>query len=780
MNHKQSIFALLAGATLGVSSAQDAAPGGGLEEITVTAQRREQRLQDVPIAISAYTAEQLQARQIVDTYDIVRNIPNLTGNANVGVGTSTSLYVRGLGNAESIATFDLPVGTYVDDVYISRQNHNNFSMFDVQRIEVLRGPQGTLFGRNTTGGAINVVMKKPSRDRKAFVEAGVGRFGLWQVRGSVDLPVSERFLTKFSVYKVKDDGYATQASTGIKFNDRDSTGVRVDLRFLPSDALTIDLIADYVKDRNTNFLNVLDANGNRVVNNRIVQGGLVGFFVGPKAALKPGNEAKTKDVTLNINWDVSSNISFASITGWRKTDHDFLVDSGGDAPRNSTTRGYTPLANLGDHKQLSQEFKFNGKSLGDQLNWVAGLYYMQERNVTDFGSANGNTAAAGGPLLAADRTMKNSLDAYAGYGQADYKLDQHWTLTAGIRYTSEKKDFSIDRNPGAGGAALSTAAIAATGTPLELTAKLWTPRFAISYALNDDVMLFASRTRGFKSGGWPARAVLNTAFAPFKPEKIWSNEIGVRADLFNKTLRMNATYFRSITDDVQIPARIDFNGLQISTTTNPAALANHGLEIDADWVPTENFSFNAGLGWQRAQYEKISTAVQNQAAACRANPVGLFNGAPACNANFVDFFGNIARPVRAPDYNISLSATYHMHVGSVVISPTFGYNYSAEYAIGTTGTPENVDAPARVPFLGLQGAAQTTAVNNAAAAALTWSKPQAYINAGITLEFKNLPGLTISADCRNCADKAYPMSSLGIFQFLDRPGSWGVRARYKF
>lgn len=149
-------LAAAAALSAGAALAQDqGASSGGLEEVTVTAQRREQSLQEVPIAITAFSAEMLAARNIVDTYDLVRNIPNLTRNANVGVGTSSSLYIRGIGNAESIATFDVPVGTYVDDVYISRQNHNNFSMFDVERIEVLRGPRGTLFGRNTTGGAIN-------------------------------------------------------------------------------------------------------------------------------------------------------------------------------------------------------------------------------------------------------------------------------------------------------------------------------------------------------------------------------------------------------------------------------------------------------------------------------------------------------------------------------------------------------------------------------------------------------------------------------------------------
>jgi iron complex outermembrane receptor protein len=735
--------------------AQDEAPSAGLEEITVTAQRRAQSLQDVPIAITAFSGEMLATRNIVDTYDLVRNIPNLTGNNNVGVGTSTSLYIRGIGNGESIATFDVPVGTYVDDVYISRQNHNNFSMFDVERIEALRGPQGTLFGRNTTGGALVVVMKKPSDEFKGFFEAGAGRFGMWQARGSVDVPVSERFLTKFSAYKVKDDGYATQRSTGIKFNDRDASGVRADLRFLPTESLTADLIVEYIEDRNTNFLNVRDANDNRIVNNNLIQGALVGTFTGAKAALPIGNEARTEAVTLNITWDISEALTLTSITGYRNTDHDFLVDSGGELPRPTTTRGFTPLANMGDHEQTSQELRFNGESLGGKLNWVAGLYWLTEDNVTDFANAN-NVAPPAAPMFSvgADRTMVNGLDTYAAYVQGDLDFAERWTATLGLRFTDEKKDFAIDRNPGAGGAALSTAAIAAAGIPLELDEQVWTPRLALNYKLTDDVSFFVSTTRGFKSGGWPARAVANVAFVPFAPEKIWSNELGLRAEFFDSTLRLNATLFSAKTEDIQIPARIDFNGLQISTTSNPADLENRGLEIDAEWAPNEAFSLVVGLGWQNAEYVNIAPNVLAQAAACRASPTALFNGAPACNANFVDQFGAIATPVRSPDYTGSITATYRFNVGSVKISPMIGVNFSDAYAIGTTGSPLSTNG--------------------------TWAGKQQYLAAQIAMDFEAVEGLQFVVDCRNCADKAYPMSALGPFQFLDRPGNWSARLRYKF
>ncbi len=742
------LIAALAVTAAGQAAAQDA---GGLDEVTVTAQRREQSLQDVPLAITAFSAELLATRNIVDTYDLVRNIPNLTGNANVGVGTSSSLYIRGIGNAESIATFDVPVGTYVDDVYISRQNHNNFSMFDVERIEVLRGPQGTLFGRNTTGGAINIVMKKPGNEVKGFVEGGVGRFGLWQVRGSVDLPWSDKFLTKFSAYKVKDDGYARQISTGNMLNDRDASGARIDMRYLFSDSLTADLVVEWVDDQNTNFLNVLDANDNRIINNRLIEGGLIGTFRGEKAGLPLGNQAQTDAVTLNVKWDINDSLSLTSISGYRMTEHDFLVDSGGELPRLSNTRGFTPLVNMGDHEQKSQELRLNGDN--GNLNWVAGLYVLTENNVTDFANGTLNTTT-GNITVAADRTMVNGLDTTAAYFQGDIKFADRWTATLGLRYTEETKDFYINRNPGAAGAALSSAAIQAAGIPLKLEEQVWTPRVALNFALNEDVSFFVSSTNGFKSGGWPARATANNAFIPFKPEKIWSHEVGLRGQFFDNTLRMNVTGFYSVTDDIQIPARIDVNGVQISTTTNPADLKNRGVEVDAEWAPNEKFSMTVGLGNQKAEYENIAAVVLAQAAVCRANPLGQFNGAPACNANFVDQFGNIATPVRAPDLTASLSATYRLQLGTVKLSPTIGVNYSDEYAIGTTGSPQSTNG--------------------------TWTKAQTYLNAQVSVEWDAVPNLQLTVDCRNCADKAYAMSALGPFQFLDRPGSWGARVRYRF
>ena len=186
----------------------------GVEEIVVTAQRRTESLQDVPIAVSAFSADQLRNQGVSNTLELGRFVPNLISMNNTGIGTANAFYLRGLGNTETIPTFDPPVGTYVDDIYLSRQNANNINLFDVERVEVLRGPQGTLFGRNTTGGAVNVILREPGKQLGGFAEVGYGRFDKKLARASLDIPLAESLAIKLSGYWQDDDGYVKNVTTG--------------------------------------------------------------------------------------------------------------------------------------------------------------------------------------------------------------------------------------------------------------------------------------------------------------------------------------------------------------------------------------------------------------------------------------------------------------------------------------------------------------------------------------------------------------------------------------
>ena len=204
-----------------------AALAQGIEEVVVTATRRAENIQSIPVAVSAFTDDDLANLGVTETLDISKVVPNFLAHNNTGLGTANTYSLRGLNNTESIATFDPPVGTYVDDFFVQRQNANNYALFDIDRVEVLRGPQGTLFGRNTTGGAVRVILKEPAEKFGGFIEAGGGRFDRITARGSVDVPATDNFRLKISGYYIDDDGFVEGVNNGEKdLNHENNFGVR--------------------------------------------------------------------------------------------------------------------------------------------------------------------------------------------------------------------------------------------------------------------------------------------------------------------------------------------------------------------------------------------------------------------------------------------------------------------------------------------------------------------------------------------------------------------------
>ena len=579
----------------------------GLGDIVVTAQRRSERLQDVPIAVSAFTAQDLETRQVSNTLDLVSYVPNLIGHNNTSIGTANTYALRGLANTESIATFDPPVGTYVDDIYVSRQGANNFSFFDVERIEVLRGPQGTLFGRNTTGGAINVILRKPSDHVTGYAEAGYGRYNRARFRGSVDLPISSRLLTKFSGYYISADGYVNDRVTGEKLNGEESYGLRGAVRALVSDDLTWDVSADYVDSSVANFPNFYDPkNDERISFTPLRKDTPIGAnLVSSRLAdNKLGNTAKSYSVSSNLAINVGDNTTINVITGYRHLFQEFLLDSfAGTSSASlvldgvnyvSSSLGFaTPLPNDSWHKQFSQEVKVNGKALGGFLDYVAGFYYINETNETDFANITLPLTGPSKATVSGDRTVFNDTEAYAGYAQGDFHLTSKLTFTAGLRYTDEHKTIRYQPNasPLPRSSAINqpfdTGDVVAAGIPVVLNAREFTPRFALKYDIIPDVNVYASATRGFKSGGWNARAYYAAAATAFTQETIWSYEGGLRSEFFDHRLRANLTGFYFTDYDQQLPGGgLDpVTGTVTYLTRNVADLRNYGFEAELSANP---------------------------------------------------------------------------------------------------------------------------------------------------------------------------------------------------
>ncbi len=815
-------------------------PSRGVQDIVVTAQRRAERSQDVPIAISAFSSEQLRAQGVSSTLELGQVVPNLISQNNTGLGSANAYYLRGLGNTETIATFDPPVGTYIDDVYISRQNANNFNLFDVERIEVLRGPQGTLFGRNTTGGAINVILAQPGDAIHGYAELGYGRFDRKLARGSIDLPLAPGFAIKVSGYWQDDDGYVQNTTTGERLNDQDSWGARLGIKGDLAPGVRYFASYTHINDESENLLNFLcDPNNPANCDGRFAATSLrekpasppfVGFtriggaspatLSGRKANYGLGNFVKTDLVTSRFEYDFADQ-TLAFITGYLSQTQNYALDfydgrTGGptlaapNPPPWANPRGTFSIVQDGTNSQFSQEVKLNGQLGGGLIDYVAGVYYLKEDNRTDFADVFAASPTAN--LLLGDRTLKNSTEAVAGYAQGDLNLGA-LKLTAGVRYTDETKRLRfLDQRPEcqvanpaitclfnrnfivpANGSTIPTAAI----IPLSQQVKVWTPRFAVNLKPTQDVLLYASATRGFKSGGWNARGYTPQTVLPFAPEKVWSYEAGIKSELLDRRVRANVTVYQLDVSDLQTPSGIvnPANGSISFVTRNFADYRNRGVEGELTIVPVAglNLFVNASyaddkyiLKSNQPTYDQygILSVVAQQAACRQALAAGKIPGGanvPAtqpsianCAAGIVDAQGNIATPVRTPKWIVALGGSYKAPLGGGFhLTPSVSANYRTKQQVATANFSVYTGA--------ITGANGTFPFNpNAGDLVIgSFSRGGWLVNSGVTLSFPD-DRFQLSATCTNCFDEALIQSALVNTTYYNQPATWQVRLRAAF
>jgi iron complex outermembrane receptor protein len=820
--------------------------GSQIADIVVTAQRREESVQDVPIAISAFSGDQLRSQGVSNTLQLGQYVPNLVAQNNTGIGSANAYFLRGLGNSESIATFDPPVGTYVDDIYLSRQNANNLSFFDIERVEVLRGPQGTLFGRNTTGGAINVILRQPGEEFGGFAEVAYGRFDQKLVRASVDVPLSPSFFAKVSGYWQDDDGYVKNVTTGERLNDDDGWGARLALRGELSDRVSWNGAYAHLVSNSENILNFecnpanpSDCKGRFATTGlregqRLTPSPYPVPISGRKANYGQGQRSATDLITSNFQFGVAENATVNLITGFVSISQQFALDffDGRSSPSlaNLTPPNFTPpvrglpmggfdILNDGQHEQFTQEVKLNAELFDGRVDLVTGLYYLHEDNRTDFADVLGLSPTAA--LLLGDRTLKNKTTAYAAYAQVDFKIIESVTLTAGVRYTDERKTFSIrDNRPvrgtsptgaalcGINPAAAPTALclddvnlVAPTGVaiPQRQQAKLWTPRFAINFRPTDDLLIFASATRGFKSGGWNARESSPVRLLPFGPEKVWSYEAGFKSDLFDRRVRFNLTAFYLDVSDLQtISGFTNPDGTLAFINRNFADYRNKGVEAELTVVPVQNLNLYANLGYQDDNYrirrggpafdlygvQSVDAQQQECQAALQAGKVpgpGAPNipaGSPrisACASGIVTATGAIATPVRTPRWSLAMGGSYEAALGESGLSlvPSVNASWRSRQEVQTS----NITLY-RGPTTGVNG---TFPANLIDGEFITGSRSDAawLVNAGLSLMGPD-QRWQLAVECTNCLNESFVQSSLGNYSYLNPPMQWRVRARMDF
>ncbi|HEY8350969.1 MAG TPA: TonB-dependent receptor, partial [Sphingomonadales bacterium] len=509
-----------------------------LEEIMVTAERREASLQTTPLAVSAIDPLIMERRQISDTRQIVYNVPNLTGNNNVGQQTAITFFIRGIGTTESLAAVDTSVGVYVDDVYVARQGVNNFNLFDVERIEVLRGPQGTLYGRNTNGGAVKIVTKKPDAEPELVARASYGNFDRWELKVSGNAPIVEdKVFVRAGFLTQQGDGYARNLTLNRDVNDLDYIGMRGAVRFVPSESWEYTISADWGRDKQAGMY-ASDILG-RV---RPRTGSLFDVVSGQDI----DNRAKTWGISGNGRWDVNDDIHIESITGYRYTWQNYNLD---------ITDQPTPLYVLHTDttsKQFSQELKM-GAQINERFRLMAGLYFFNEKSDVYLGDElnvfiNPDNPALGRLNLFHRKWMDIETKSYAAFGQIDVDLTDSLSLVLGGRYTIDDKSIDVQHtlngSPGFSSAVLQ-GLIDTEGQPLDLSPvyKKFTPKIGLNWQINDDIFAFASYTQGFRSGGWQARVNNPRQFLSFDPEIVDSYEIGTKMALFGGRARLNSSVF---------------------------------------------------------------------------------------------------------------------------------------------------------------------------------------------------------------------------------------------
>ncbi|NLR71981.1 TonB-dependent receptor [Novosphingobium sp. ERN07] len=651
----------------------------GLEEIVVTSQRRAEKLQAVPVTVSAFSEAMLDRLAVSDTISTSKFVPGMISQHNAGLASANAYYLRGLGNSQSTATFDAPVTTYVDDVYIARQNANNYAFFDTQRVEVLRGPQGTLFGRNTTGGAINVIMRKPSDTAGMKLEMTGGSYERYTVKASADLPLSDAVRTKVSAFMVQDRGYLKNITTGEWLNGEKSYGIRGDVRFLPTDALTVDLSAEftsnastytglrnipgsnpYVKTQTTQPVFYESASGLRQI-------GCTDDNVTTLLTTEQGNCNLSENYAIggNINYDLGDG-SLTYIFGYRHLDQGYINEYNASAVNKYA--GFVLVDNA-VHEQHSHELKLN-YSFGDKLDLVTGLFYLKETSDDRQTSFSGGTTAFR-PIQ--DALYKHKVETAAYYAQADFHATEKLTLTLGGRYTWEKKNLNFIKSTQFPTLSYGDSAVTAFGIPLEQTVKRFTPRIAVDYKFTPDIMVFASATNGFKSGGWNGTAAAPQNAVTFDPEKTWSYEAGLKSELFDRKLRFNLTGYYAKTKGLQVTAGVPNSlGVIASLPFNAGTLDVYGVEVEAT-AKFGNLSLFANPSLMHGEYVYISPLATTLSTALT--------------------------PVRVPKFQMSSGASYEIAAPGLggYFTPSATWRHNSPYWVAvlnttTTTTEDYVDA----------------------------------------------------------------------------------------
>jgi iron complex outermembrane receptor protein len=711
-----ALLTSLALAPLAVQAAAPAESAGGLEEVVVTAQFRQEKLQNTPIAISAFTAANMEARGISNVTDLDAFVPNaVIQPLGAGWGATLAAFIRGVGLGDNILSFEPGVPIYVDDVYMGRPQGAIFDLLDLERVEVLRGPQGTLFGKNAVGGTVRLISKKPQGDGSGSISLTVGSFNRLDARASTDVTlIQDRLFARFSFSSKKADGYfnildyecVKGAGTlgnggegafgipGIKLGSMlpagskscvvDTLGnenvqsARAAFRFLINDAAEFNLIADVtsqrqkgpadkytVIDKNLGFFN---AGWNAAVAAPVFGTG-IGYdsrfltnslytnysrFGDPitHRSFPNINDLQHWGVSGTLEWKLTDNVNLKSVTAYRTFWNQFGRDSDGSP---------LPIDGTYDdnrHRQFTEELQLTGTY--SRLDWATGVFYY------DAHDSNRGYNYLYTPFIAStDSFDQQDTTNYALFAQGTYHVDDKLSLTAGARYTHDKKDAIISRIGFDGTVAINNQFVPTSATNTDYT-------LSANYKWTEDFMTYAKYATGFKGGGFSPRPSSPLQTAPFKPEKLKTFELGAKSELLDKRVRLNGAWFYSkYTDQQTFAQQFDSAGQNWFRTFNAGKATIWGLEAELQAEPVDNLRIEGSFGYINYNL----TDNQGNVLLLEGDTCGP-TGKDRCYSP------------RTPKYNGAIGVQYSFEVGGGKLTPRLDTQYQSKIYFTTNNGGE--------------------------------------------------------------------------------------------
>lgn len=634
------------------TNASEVESGRGLDEIVVSARRRTENAQEVPIPITALSGSSLDESGLYRIEDLNDRLPSL--NAQFANPRQTSIAVRGLGNNPANDGLESSVGIYLDDVYLGRPGMANQDLIDLGQVSLLRGPQGTLFGKNTTAGVLNLTSSVPSFTPGGVIEASSGNYGYYQVRGALSGPLDETLAGRISYAKTSRDGFVDDVTDGRRLNGVDREGVRAQLLFKPSEALSVRVIGDYEKEDSACCVSVLynpGPNDGALLKAHLAAAGATDIY-DPHFLSTSINDPQYMQVrqgggSVQVNWRVDGGYNLTSITAYRSWQ--FLPTNDADG---TSAAAITNAGQEDDDEQWSEEIRLASPS-GGPVDWVAGVYYFYQyqRNLafTQYGPAA--HALYGLPAFYNEAYSQvrayPETDSYAAFGQGTWHITEPWSLTAGLRDTQEEKTSHIERNAPNGSPGISLALPAYSSGELKITNNNVSALASLGFQFDPNVLGYLSAARGAKAGGInesvPAKG-LTASSLYVSPETANDYELGLKSTWLDQHLLFNVNlYWTDVKDYQATQLEQTTPGVFVQTLNNIGRVRTRGVEMEFTTKPVDWLAFDLNASYNDAVYTSYANAP------CSIESLA---GSVTCNLTGEQVVG-APRWVVNPDLNLS-------------------------------------------------------------------------------------------------------------------------------